>query len=202
VNNTTSYPLAGLDNDTCYSVIVVPYALATYYFAVTAHYSDTAVESANSNIENQQIGSKAYDINTSNVIHDFPEPITPNPNLPNKGCFIATAAYGYYSAPQVQALREFRDRYLVTNAPGRAFVRWYYTHGPVGAQFINEHPRLKPFVRTALMPAVGGAMFMTRTSIFTKTIVFMFIGSLAIIRFRNIFTSSANAATAKKGHIS
>jgi hypothetical protein len=81
-------------------------------------------------------------------------------------------------------LREFRDRYLMTNALGRAFVRWYYQNGPVAAQFINDHPVFKPVVRAALMPAVGGAMFMTRTSISTKTIVFMFIGLLAIIRLR------------------
>jgi hypothetical protein len=91
----------------------------------------------------------------------------PFPDLPNKGCFIATAAYGYYSAPQVQALREFRDRYLMTNA-GRAFVALYYRYGLIGAEFANAHAWLKPVVRTVLMPAVGGALFLTRTSLLTK----------------------------------
>jgi hypothetical protein len=27
-------------------------------------------------------------------------------------------------------LRKFRDRYLLTNAPGKAFVRFYYKHSP------------------------------------------------------------------------
>ena len=184
--NTTSYSLSGLTNGTWYYVSVTPYARAVYYFTVTAYYTNTtAFESAYSDEENLPIGSTAYGT-SSNIIHDFPEPIISNPDLPNKGCFIATAAYGYYSAPQVQALREFRDRYLTTNAAGRAFVRWYYQHGPVGAQFINEHPWLKPVVRTALMPAVGGAMFMTRTSMFTKIIVFMFVGLLTIIRLRTL----------------
>ena len=185
--NAKSYTLGGLANGTYYFVQVTPYAQAAYYIAVKVYYAaNTSYLSDYSNERNETIGTKAYDLTPSNVINDFPEPITPNPNLPNKGCFIATAAYGYYSAPQVQALREFRDRYLTTNAAGRAFVRWYYQHGPVGAQFINEHPWLKPVVRTALMPAVGGAMFMTRTSMFTKTIVFMFVGLLTIIRLRTL----------------
>ena len=96
-----------------------------------------------------------------------------NPNLPNKGCFIATAAYGYYDAPQVQALRNFRDRYLETNSAGRAFVRWYYEYGPIGAAALNEHPWLKPAVRTALMPAIGGAFFLTRTSTATQLFVLL-----------------------------
>jgi uncharacterized membrane protein YccC len=62
------------------------------------------------------------------------------------------------------------------NAPGRAFVQWYYRNGPIAAQFINNHPGFKPTVRMALMPAVGGAMFMTRTSMIAKTLtLFMFV---------------------------
>ncbi len=174
----TSFTLSGLVNGTHYFVVVVPYAAATYYVAVKAFYgsdpSNSALQSVFSNEVNATLGASVYGI-ASNEIEDFPEAVIANPDLPNKGCFIATAAYGYYSAPQVQALREFRDRYLVTNAPGRAFVRWYYQYGPGGAQFINEHPWLKPVVRTALMPAVGGAMFMTRTSMFIKICVLAFI---------------------------
>ena len=201
VMNTTVYNLSGLTNLHNYQVQVAAYTKNTYYFAVTA-YDNTAStrdpgiqhESAYSTPEQTaDIGSAVVGNRSAAVPPEYPEPVTPNPNLPNKGCFIATAAYGYYSAPQVQALREFRDRYLTTNAPGRAFVRWYYQYGPVGAQFINEHPWLKPVVRAALMPAVGGAMFMTRTSMFTKTIVFMFIGLLAIIRLRTLQKKGATS---------
>jgi hypothetical protein len=168
--------ISGLTDYTWYRFQITPFAQQTYYIAVTAYYS-TSVGEFEANFSEEAIGyagAKAY--GTTSEKDDRPEPITAFPNLVNKGCFIATAAYGYYSAPQVQALREFRDRYLTTNAPGRAFVKWYYQHGPVGAQFINDHPWLKPFVRTALMPAVGGAMFMTRTSMITKTLtLFMFV---------------------------
>jgi hypothetical protein len=100
------------------------------------------------------------------AIQDFPEPLVPYPDLPNShtGCFIATAAYGYYSAPQVQALREFRDRYLLTNTIGNAFVDWYYRNGPAAAEYLNTHPGYKPLVRAALLPAVGISLFLTKTS--------------------------------------
>jgi len=180
VGNVTSDNLSGLTNQICYSVLVIPYAQNIYYFTVRAHYANTAFASANSNVVSQAIGGKAYGT-ASNVIHDFPEAITAYPDLPKKGCFIATAAYGYYSAPQVMVLREFRDQYLLTNALGRAFVRWYYEYGPIGAEYMNSHPWLKPVVRAALMPAIGGALFMTKTSAMTKTFVIALAMGLLIL---------------------
>jgi hypothetical protein len=70
------------------------------------------------------------------------------------GCFIATAAYGSTLAPQVQLLREFRDRYLLTNGPGRAFVTAYYRLGPPLAELIRQHKALGTTIRVALWPVI------------------------------------------------
>jgi hypothetical protein len=71
------------------------------------------------------------------------------------GCFIATAAFGSPMAGQVEILRQFRDRYLLTNAAGKKFVAWYYRNGPFAAHWIEDKPVAKAAVRTALYPLIG-----------------------------------------------
>lgn len=75
-------------------------------------------------------------------------------------CFIATAAYGTPMADEVNALREFRDRHLMTNGPGRAFVGAYYAVSPPVADFIRARPVLRAAVRTLLNPVVALARWM------------------------------------------
>ncbi len=70
------------------------------------------------------------------------------------GCFIATAAYGTPFAKEISILRKFRDQKLLTNKPGRAFVRFYYRHSPTIANFIRNKPKLRALTRGLLKPVV------------------------------------------------
>jgi hypothetical protein len=72
-----------------------------------------------------------------------------------EGCFIATAAYGSYLDSHVETLRDFRDQYLVTNPVGSGLISLYYKLSPPLAEFIDDHPALKPIVRVGLLPAVA-----------------------------------------------
>jgi hypothetical protein len=68
----------------------------------------------------------------------------------NKGrCFIATAAFEYHS-PEVQALTQFRDAYLLQSIAGKALVSVYYKLSPPFAQVLDKAPALRSFTRFVL----------------------------------------------------
>lgn len=77
--------------------------------------------------------------------------------LDEKGCFVATAAYGTAQAHEIQVLREFRDVVLSRTEAGRAFIRWYYEHSPKWAAVIRDHEMLRGMVRAFLGPMIGVA---------------------------------------------
>jgi tetratricopeptide (TPR) repeat protein len=76
-----------------------------------------------------------------------------------KDCFIATAAYGSTMDPHVRVLREFRDRYLIISAPGRAFVRFYNRVSPPLAEKIRAHPPIRAVALILLTPVVYAVMY-------------------------------------------
>jgi hypothetical protein len=99
------------------------------------------------------------------------------------GCFIATAAYGTPMAEEIQILRDFRDQYLVSNPVGEALVEFYYRVSPPIAEFITEHPSLRPMVRAGLMPAVAMSTIAVNTSAVEKVAIvglLMLLVALAI----------------------
>ena len=101
-----------------------------------------------------------------------------NANFSGGGCFIATAAYGTPMAEEIQVLREFRDQYLLASSVGKAMVDTYYTVSPPIAEFITEHPDLKPIVRAGLVPAVAVSTVAVNTSPAEKAAI---VGLLTLI---------------------
>ena len=170
-NNTTSTIVIGLSNGTQYAVAVAALAQNRIFAAVTAVVDPGVAAAAGSDNESPYSDETSQPFGPlqvsgiSNKVQDFPEPFSPYPDfeISMGGCFIATAAYGSYFAPQVQVLREFRDRYLMSTAAGRGFVAWYYRHGPTGADFIDRHPWLKAPVRLLLLPLLMIAAFLVYT---------------------------------------
>jgi hypothetical protein len=92
-------------------------------------------------------------------------------------CFIATAAYGTPMAKEIEILREFRDQYLLTNPVGEALVELYYNTSPPIANFITEHPALKPVVRAALKPVIFMSSVAVNTTLVEKIAI---VGLMAL----------------------
>jgi M6 family metalloprotease-like protein len=95
---------------------------------------------------------------------DFSGVVTANMQVNEQGrgdgrCFIATAAWGSTLDPHVESLRNFRDRNLLTNAAGRAFVAYYYRISPPAAAFIARHEGLRALTRWSLTPVVYGVEY-------------------------------------------
>lgn len=69
---------------------------------------------------------------------------------PNGYCYIATAVYGSYDAPQVLVLRRLRDEHLSSSAAGRAFIRAYYTISPPMVALLKDARRTGRIARLVL----------------------------------------------------
>jgi len=66
------------------------------------------------------------------------------------GCYIATAVYDSYDAPQVLVFRRFRDDVLKKSATGRLFIKCYYRVSPPLARRLKHMRRLNSAIRRIL----------------------------------------------------
>lgn len=97
------------------------------------------------------------------------------------GCFIATAAYGTPMAEEIDILRDFRDQYLLTNPVGETLVELYYKTSPPIADFIDDHPALKPVVRAALVPAIAMSTVAVNTTLVEKIAIVSSVGLVSAL---------------------
>ena len=105
------------------------------------------------------------------------------PDIPNGGsggCFIATAAYGSYWEPHVMTLRQFRDKYLLTNKLGTKFVEAYYMYSPPMADYIAEHDKLRSVAKIGLAPLVGFSWIAMNFGMATALVALLSILTLLI----------------------
>jgi Zn-dependent metalloprotease len=120
--------------------------------------SSVAVSLAGTATESDGTGENSGDTDTSGDTSDTDGGIvvttSDGETYTISGCFIATAAYGSYMADDVKVLRQFRDSCLITNEPGRAFVRFYYRYSPPIANVIAKYSVLRLMTRIGLTPMV------------------------------------------------
>ncbi|HOQ89201.1 MAG TPA: hypothetical protein PLO53_06250 [Candidatus Hydrogenedentes bacterium] len=84
-------------------------------------------------------------------------------------CFIASAAWGTPMAREVNVLRSWRDKYLLTSVAGAAFVDVYYRLSPALAEHINHSPLLAALVRLLLLPL----LIITDSVLFPVAVILM-----------------------------
>jgi len=100
------------------------------------------------------------------------------------GCFIATAAYGSYQEKHVWILRQFRDRFLLTNKAGCAFVKWYYRHSPKYASIIAKNGFLRFITRIFLTPSYLFAYIFLNTKYLFLLFLFLLLNSGVVFSIR------------------
>ena len=94
--------------------------------------------------------------NNKNIINKYVEKIkkyNPDfkaPYIDTSGCYIATAVYGSYDAPQVMILRSYRDEVLTKSILGRAFIIIYYKLSPRVACWLRNADPFNRWIRSIL----------------------------------------------------
>jgi hypothetical protein len=108
------------------------------------------------------------------------------------GCFIATAGHGSAKETHVTVLKEFRDRFLLSNSVGKSLVSLYYTYSPPLAEHVAKNETLGATARLGLLPLVGVSLLalhigLANTLIILGSIFVLFTLSMrALIRGRRV----------------
>ncbi|HEX5420975.1 MAG TPA: fibronectin type III domain-containing protein [Gammaproteobacteria bacterium] len=183
--DATSYTVSGLANGTAYRFAVSAVQQAMYAVAVSVvDNTQYRHESALSPPATMGFGAPAESA-LSQTSTATPARIAPYPDLPDQSnCFIASAAFGAGWAPELLALRDFRDRFLLPYTPGRWLARKYYGLSPAAARFLHRHAYLKPAVRALLWPLVVLTLVMLEGSGTIWAVLLALVGAEIALRLR------------------
>jgi len=84
-------------------------------------------------------------------------------------CFIATAAYGTPLAKDLDTLRAFRDRWLLSSSQGAVISDAYYRISPAAAQWVSQTPTAmsvaRLLIRALLMVRLSGPVLLVGIAI-------------------------------------
>jgi YVTN family beta-propeller protein len=154
-NNTISLTWSDNSNDELGFKIMRKQYLGGSYTLLATVAKDTTEYTDNDNLKddsNYYYEICAYNYDGNSIFSNETYATT---GSASSGCFIATAAYGSIMEPHVQILRDFRDRFLSTNAIGKSFLNLYYKYSPPIAHYIAQHDWLRFIIRWSLAPFVG-----------------------------------------------
>ncbi len=73
---------------------------------------------------------------------------------PTVGCYIATACYQSYDAPEVLLFRRFRDKVLAKTYFGVKFIQLYYKYSPKLAQKLKNNAKANNWVRRTILDRI------------------------------------------------
>ncbi len=143
----------------------------TYTVALTVTDDTGVTDTANTTAEavNQPPVADADGPSTPEEPSAAEESVSPAGDNDGGKCFVATAAYGSYLAPEVRVLRNFRDEVLLTNRVGREIVYMYYEFSPPLADFVAERAAWRATARIFLTPLVYSIKHPTGTVIVLLT---------------------------------
>ena len=109
VGNTTTTTVTGLENGVTYLFAVSGLGQATYHISIVA-LDNTQNQNQSFFSDESTIAVGPFEEGAlSNQLTATPSITVAYPNLPDKGCFVATAAFGARWSAEVEVLRDFRD---------------------------------------------------------------------------------------------